>query len=103
MMEDNIFSPDYKVSRHDWVLFLLVHMKVLGQEPYDQMSISQIKEKANQIIEGRMTRKESLLIAMFTAKKGGYGPYKDMSSKDILDRVKELKNGDEFCSQGKSE
>lgn len=97
MMVDNFFSPDYKVSHHDWVLFLLVHMKALGQEPYEQMSINQIKEKANQIIEGRMTRKESLLIAMFTAKKEGYGPYKDMSSKDILDRVKELKKGDELC------
>ena len=67
------------------------------------MSISQIKEKANQIIEGRMTRKESLLIAMFTAKKEGYGPYKDMSSRDIIDKVKGLKNGDELCRQNKSE
>ena len=47
-------------------------MKAFGYEPYVQMSFNQVKERANQVIEGRMTRKGSLLIAMFTAEKEGY-------------------------------
>lgn len=102
-MADSIFSPDYIVSRYDWIMCLLLHMKALGHEPYEQMSFIQVKERANYILEGRMTRKESVLITMFTAKKEGYGPYKDMSSRDIIDRVKELQVGDELCPQVKSE
>ena len=83
-------------------MFLLIHMKAFGYEPYAQMSFNQVKERANQVIEGRMTRKESLLIAMSTTKKEGYGAYKDKSSKDIIDQVKELKGGDELCLQVKN-